>query len=147
TSFTINTTGLAPGKYSSTLKIDAAPSANKSVSIPINLTIVPLGSIGPGYQVSTVVGNGNATGAATSGTATGIAIGAARAMTFDNQGNLVISAGNRIWIVTGGNISALAGNGVFDSAGDGLPPTQASVASPEAIQVDAAGDMFFSEYA
>jgi uncharacterized protein (TIGR03437 family) len=147
TSFTINSTGLAPGLYTSTLKIDSAPSANKSVSIPINLTIVPLGSIGPGYQISTVVGNGNATDTRTSGPATGVGIGATRAMTFDNQANLVISAGNRVWSLSGGNLNVLAGNGVSDSLGDGLPPTQASVADPESIQVDSAGNIFFTEYA
>src|SRR5262249_36165080 len=114
TSFTINTTGLAPGVYSSTLKIASAPAANKSVSIPINLTVVPLGSIGHGYQVSTAVGNGNATDTRTSGPATGVGIGATRAMTFDNQANLVISAGNRLWSLTGGNLNVIAGNGISD---------------------------------
>jgi len=147
TSFTINTAGLAPGKYTSTLKIDSAPSANKSVSIPINLTVVPLGSIGPGYQISTVVGNGDATDTRTSGPATGVGIGATRAITFDNQANLVISAGSRIWSLTNGNLSVIAGNGISDSLGDGLTPTQASVANPEAIQVDSAGNIFFTEYA
>jgi len=147
TSFTINTAGLSPGNYSSTLKISSAPTANKSVSIPINLTIVPLGSIGSGYAISTVVGNGNATDTQTSGPATGVGVGATRAVTFDNQGNLVISAGSRIWSLTNGNLNVLAGNGISDSLGDGLPPTQASVADPEAIQVDAAGNIFFTEYA
>jgi uncharacterized protein (TIGR03437 family) len=147
TSFTIDSKGLAPGQYTATLKIDAAQSSNKSVSVPINLTIVPLGSIGPGYQVNSIVGSGSATTTGTSGPATTIGIGAARAMTFDSLGNLVISAGNRIWSLTGTNLTLLAGNGVNDSSGDGLDPTQASVSDPEAIAVGPAGDLFFTEYA
>ncbi len=147
TSFTINTTGLAPGLYSSTLTLAAPLSANKTVSIPINLTVVPLGSVGPGYQVTTLIGSGAATDTRTTGPALSIGIGDARAMTFDNQGNLILSAGSHIWSMTNGNLTLLAGNGVPDSLGDGLPPTQASVADPEAIQVDSAGNIFFTEYA
>jgi hypothetical protein len=72
-SFTISSTGLAPGTYTSTLRIDAPSTNNKSVSVPIQITIRPLGSVGPGYQVSTIVGNGNATGTTTSGPATSVA--------------------------------------------------------------------------
>ena len=145
-SFTINSQGLAPGNYTSTLVINAPLSANKSVKVTINLTIRPLGSIGPGYQISTLVGNGNASDIKTSGPATSIGIGAAQAATFDNSNNLLISAGNRIWQMTGTNLTLLAGNGVAASAGDGLDPTQASLASPEAIAVDPVGDIFFTEY-
>ncbi len=145
-SFTISSTGLAPGTYTSTLRIDAPSTSNKSVSVPIQITVRPLGSVGPGYQVSTVVGNGNATGTTTTGPATSVGIGTARALTFDNNSNLVISAGSRIWSMTGTNLTLLAGNGTIGSSGDGLDPTQASIGDPEALAVDPTGSIYFPEY-
>jgi uncharacterized protein (TIGR03437 family) len=146
-SFTINTTGLAPGTYTSTLRIDASQTTNKFVTVPIQLTVRPLGAVGPGYQISTIVGNGNANDTNTAGVATSIGIGATRALTFDNNGNLLISAGSRIWQKTGTNLALLAGNGTVGSSGDGLDPTQAAIGDPEALAVDAAGTIYFPEYA
>ena len=146
-SFTINTTGLAPGSYTSTLRIDAPQTTNKFVTIPIQLTVRPLGTVGPGYQISTIVGNGNSNDARTTGVATSIGVGATRALTFDNSGNLLISAGSRIWQMTGTNLTLLAGNGTVGSSGDGLDPTQAAIGDPEALAVDAVGSIYFPEYA
>ena len=145
-SFTINTVGLAPGSYTSTLRIDAPSTTNKFVTIPIQLTVRPLGSIGPGYQITTIVGNGNANDTHTTGVATSIGIGASRALTFDNNGNLLISAGSRIWQMTGTNLTLLAGNGTIGSSGDGLDPTQAAIGDPEALAVDPTGTIYFPEY-
>lgn len=145
-SFTINTTSLAPGTYTSTLRIDAPQTTNKFVTIPIQLTVRPVGSVGPGYQISTIVGNGNANDTQTAGVATSIGIGPTRALTFDNNGNLLISAGSRIWQKTGTNLTMLAGNGTVGSSGDGLDPTQAAIGDPEALAVDPAGSVYFPEY-
>lgn len=144
-SFTINSVGLAPGTYTSTLRIDAAQTNNKFVTVPIQLTIRPLGSIGPGYQVTTIAGNGNAAGSGTSGPATSMGIGVSRALTFDNNGNLLVSAGSRILQLTGANLTLLAGNGVTGSSGDGLDPTQASIGDPAALAVDPSGTIYFPE--
>ena len=145
-SFTISSVGLAPGTYTSTLRVDAPQTANKFVTVPIQLTIRPLGSIGPGYQVNTIAGNGNATDTRTSGPAASLGIGATRALTFDNNGNLLISAASRIWSMTGQNLTLLAGNGITGSSGDGLDPTQASIGDPEALAVDPVGTIYFPEY-
>ena len=81
------------------------------------------------------------------GPATSVAIGTARALTFDNNGNLLISAGSRIWSMTGTNLTLLAGNGTVGSSGDGLDPTQASIGDPEALAVDPVGTIYFPEFA
>ena len=146
-SLTISSAGLAPGTYTSTIRISAPQSANKSVSIPVQLTVKPLGSIGPGYLVSTIAGNGNAGGGQTSGPATSLAIGSAKALGFDGSGNLTISAGSRIWQLNSGNLTALAGNGTNGSNGDGADPLSASISDPDAIALDSAGTVYFTEYA
>lgn len=146
-SLTISSAGLAPGTYTSTIRISAPQTTNKSVSVPVTLTIKPLGSIGPGYLVSTIAGNGSASGAQTSGAATSVPIGAAKALTLDNGGNLLISAGSRIWRYSGGNLTALAGNGSNGSNGDGSDPLSASISDPDAIALDSTGTLYFTEFA
>jgi uncharacterized protein (TIGR03437 family) len=145
-SITINTAGLAPGTYTSTLTIQAPGSYNKSVSVPVQLTVRPLGSLGPGYVISTVVGNGNLTDTKTSGVATGLGIGSAKALTFDGSGNLLISASNHLWKLTGSNLALLAGNGIQSSSGDGPDPLAASLSDPDAIALDSDGAIYMVEY-
>jgi len=145
-SITINTAGLAPGIYNSTLTISAPQSRNKSVNVPVQLTIRPLGSLGPGYLISTVAGNGNSTDTKTTGAATTLGIGAAKALTFDATGNLLISAGNHLWQLASGNLNLLAGNGVQSSSGDGLDPLAASLFDPDAVALDSTGAIYLAEY-
>ncbi len=119
-SITINSAGLAPGNYTSTLYIAAPASNNKSASVSVTLTVRALGSLGPGYRVSTVAGNGGQTNASSvTGTATNLGIGAAKALAFDASGNVLISAGSYLWQLNSGTLTALAGNGVNASNGDG----------------------------
>jgi uncharacterized protein (TIGR03437 family) len=146
-SLTISTAGLSPGVYTSTIRIDAPQTNNKSVSIPVILTVKPQGSVGPGYLVSTIAGNGSGTGSQTSGPATTIAIGNAKSLAFDSAGNLLISAGNRIWQYGSGNITALAGDGTTGSSGDGATPLSAQISDPDAIALDSTGSIYFTEYA
>src|SRR5579883_1291796 len=146
-SLTISSAGLAPGAYSSTIHISAPQTANKSVSIPVQLTVRPVGSAGPGYLVSTIAGNGNAAGAQTSGPAASLGIGGAKALGFDGSGNLLISAGSRIWQLSSENLTALAWNGTNGSNGDGADPLSASISDPDAIALDSSGSVYFTEYA
>lgn len=143
---TISTAGLTPGAYTSLLTISAPQTRNKVVTVPVNLTVVPLGSLGAGYVVSTVAGSGSLTDSRTSGQATSLGIGAAKALAFDGAGNLLISSGSRIWQLAHGNLNALAGNGTDASAGDGPDPLAASIADPDAIALDSAANIYFSEY-
>ncbi len=146
-SFTISTAGLLPGVYNSTITISAPQTFNKSVSIPVQLTIEPLGALGPGYLVSTVAGNGNPAGGATTGAPTKVAVGDARAVAIDPSGNVDFSAGNRLWQLNNGQLTVLAGNGIDASNGDGSDPTNASIADPDAIAFDTSGNAYLPEYA
>ena len=145
-SITISTAGLSPGTYPSTLIISAPGSFNKSVSVPVSLTVRALGSIGPGYLVSTVAGNGKASVLATSGVATSLGIGAAKALGFDSSGNVLFSSGSYLWQLNSGALKAVAGNGVNASNGDGSDPLSASIADPDAISLDTVGTIYFAEY-
>jgi hypothetical protein len=146
-SITINTAGLAPGSYISTLLIKAPASNNKSVSVPVMLTVRALGSVGPAYLVSTVAGNGQSSVTSTSGTATNLGIGAAKAFAFDASGHVLLSSGNYLWQLSSGTLTAVAGNGVNASNGDGSNPLSASIANPDAMALDTQGSIYFTEYA
>jgi len=151
-SITISTTGLLPGVYNSTITISAPGTFNTTVSVPVQLTVKPIGSIGPGYTVSTAAGSGSASGSATSGVPTSVGIGAARAVAVDPSGNIWFSAGNRIWELnpsasSNPQLQAVAGNGTNATSGTGSDPLTLSVANPDAIAFDSNGNTYFTEYA
>lgn len=154
-SFSIDTTGLTPGTYLSTITIAAPQTSNKSVSIPVHLTLKPAGALGPGYLVSTVAGNGNAASGATTGAApANLAVGDVRAVAIDASGNIDFSAGNRLWQFTppvsakaSGVLTALAGNGINASVCQGGDPLSGSLADPDSIAFDAQGAVYLPEYA
>jgi uncharacterized protein (TIGR03437 family) len=151
-SISIATAGLLPGVYTSTITITAPQSYNKSVSIPVQLTVKPLGALGPGYVITTAAGNGNpgngnATGCKFTGDPTCVAVGDVRAVAIDPSGNLDFSAGNRIWQLGNGQLTALAGNGVNASNGDGTSPLSASLADPDAIAFDSSGAAYYAQFA
>ena len=144
-SITIDITGLSPGVYTSSIKFDAPDTYNKSVTVPVSVTVVPVGGGGPQYTVSTVAGNGKSTNTSASGNAVDTALGGASAVAYDNSGHLLISGGNRIWQLNGPALASIAGTGVMGSTGDGGAATQALVNDPGAIAVDKQGNIYFSE--
>jgi uncharacterized protein (TIGR03437 family) len=151
-SITISTAGLLPGSYTSTITISAPQTFNKSVSVPVQLTVKPLGSLGPGYVITTAAGNGGPAVTATSGVPSNVAVGDARALGIDPSGNLLISGGNVIWELSGATTSAatltaLAGNGTNGSNGDGTDPLNAEISDPDAIAFDSNGAAYFTEFA
>jgi len=145
-SLTIATAGMPPGVYQSSITISAPLSFNKSVTIPVQLTVKPLGSLGPQFGISTIAGSGSPTTVLTSGSATSIGIGAPVALNAPSAGGLVISSGNRIWQYANSALTLLAGNGTFGSSGDGVDAASATLANPEAIAFDQQGAMYFTEY-
>jgi trimeric autotransporter adhesin len=69
---------------------------------------------------------------------------------FDPAGNLYIAeyGGNRVRKVsTDGTISTFAGTGITGYSGDGGPANLATLAAPEAVAADAAGDVFIADTA
>ena len=145
-SLTINAAGMTPGVYNSTITITAPQSYGKSVSIPVQLTVKPVGSLGTQFGISTIAGNGNPNTVITSGSATSIGIGAPVALASPGSGTLVISAGNYLWQYANSALTVLAGNGTQASSADGSNATSAPLANPEAIAFDQQGTLYFTEY-
>jgi uncharacterized protein (TIGR03437 family) len=146
-SITISTANLAPGTYSATITLSAPQSFNQSVSIPVQLTVTPVGALGPGYTITTAAGNGSPAGSVTTGAPTSLAVGDVRAVAIDPSGNVDFSAGNRIWQLGNGQLTVLAGNGVNASNGDGTNPLAASLADPDGIAFDSSGAAYYAEFA
>jgi uncharacterized protein (TIGR03437 family) len=70
-----------------------------------------------------------------------------RAVAVDAAGNLYIAdTGNyRVRMVSHGTITTVAGSGVPGYAGDGGPATQARLADPRALAVDADGNLYIAD--
>jgi uncharacterized protein (TIGR03437 family) len=145
-SITISTAGLLPGTYTASIAISAPQTFNKTVIVPVQLTVKPLGGLGPGYLITTAAGSGDPAGMATSGIPGKVAIGDAKAVAIDPSGNVLISAGSRIWELGGGTLTALAGNGVNASGSATTDPLTTSVADPDAIAFDSTGAAYFTEF-
>ncbi|HEV8145546.1 MAG TPA: hypothetical protein VGP79_04165 [Bryobacteraceae bacterium] len=144
TTLTVDSTGLAPGTYTTSIRVDAPASFNKFVTIPVELTVRERGSLGPQYRISTVAGNGQAAGSVTSGKATDIGIGFPGGLAVDSQGRLLFTTTSRLWRLTDTNLEVLAGNGTSSSTGDGGDPKVATV-NAQAVALNAQGDIFLSE--
>src|SRR5262249_39539645 len=95
---------------------------------------------------STIAGNGQSTFVLPSGTPTNVGIGSPKALAYDSSGRLLISAGNRIWQISNGLISPVAGSGVFASNGDGTDALTASIADPDCLLLDPKNTIYFTEY-
>jgi uncharacterized protein (TIGR03437 family) len=67
----------------------------------------------------------------------------------DRQGNIIFAdyGNSRIRKVTpAGIISTIAGTGDFGFSGDGGPAAQATINSPRGLEIDAQGNLYFSDY-
>jgi sugar lactone lactonase YvrE len=97
--------------------------------------------------ITTVAGNGNYGFSGDGGSATSAVVGEPDALAFDSAGNLYIATPQigRIRKVTAGTgiITTIAGNGNEGTSGDGGPATSAEIA-PNALAVDGAGNVYFS---
>ncbi|MCX6594875.1 MAG: putative Ig domain-containing protein [Acidobacteria bacterium] len=95
--------------------------------------------------ITTIAGNGTAGFAGDGGPATSALLNnptdvAAIGTTvyFTDSGN------NRVRQIISGNISTFAGNGTYGAAGDAGPATAATLANPQGLTPDAAGNLFIS---
>ena len=99
--------------------------------------------------VSSVAGTGVAGNSGDGGLATDAQLNDVRAIAVDKQGNLFIAdyAYNIIRKVdTNGIITTVAGNGTAGYSGDGGSALQAMISGPRGLVVDAAGNLFISDY-
>ena len=85
------------------------------------------------------------------GAATSAGLNNPTGLAFDSAGNLFIADTNnnliRVVNAATGIISVVAGNGSYGYAGDGGLAVNASFASPMAVRVDAAGDLYIADFA
>ncbi len=98
-------------------------------------------------EITTYAGSGAAQYGGDGGPATEAGFFAPAGMTLDNQGNLFISADNRIRRVDVGTgiITTLAGTGSNRSDGDGGLATEAAMRDPRGLVVDSEGSLFYAE--
>jgi uncharacterized protein (TIGR03437 family) len=122
-----------------------------------NLYIADLGNnrvraVSPQGNITTVAGNGVSYPLPTSGdgsAATSASLAAPHGVAVDSTGNLYIAdaGGNTLREVgTNGIISTIAGNGTCCYSGDGGPAIAAALDSPLNLAIDAAGDVYFTDY-
>lgn len=100
-------------------------------------------------DISTVVGNGNLGFSGDGGAATSAMMHLDTGLAIDSSGNLYIadSLNNRLRKVTGTTIATIAGSGGFSYSGDGGPATAAQLNAPEAVAVDASGNVYVADTA
>ena len=105
--------------------------------------------IDPSGNISTIAGNGRRGSAGDGGPATAAQFFVPNDVAVDAIGNIYVTdgGGNRVRKIDAtGTISTFAGTGAEGSEGDGGPATEAQLNRPNAIAVDADGNVFVGEY-
>ena len=98
--------------------------------------------------IATAAGNGNYTWAGDGGSALSGSFASPQALAFDGSGNLYISdnANRRVRKVdTNGNLSTVAGNGLFKFGGDGGQATSANLWTPYSAAPDQNGNLYIMD--
>jgi sugar lactone lactonase YvrE len=100
-----------------------------------------------GGIITTVAGTGTPGYSGDGGQATSAQLQYPVGVAVDAQGNLYIadSGNNRIRKVSGGIITTVAGTGTAGYSGDAGPATSAQLQSPDAVTVDAQGNLYIAD--
>ncbi len=104
--------------------------------------------VAPNGTISTIAGNGTPGYNGDGILATAAQLNTPRAITVDNDGNILITdtMNRRIRkIDSNGIISTIAGTGQFGGSGNGGPATAARLSTPSDIVVDSAGTIFIAD--
>src|SRR5664280_1427603 len=99
--------------------------------------------------ITTVAGNGTAGFCGDGGPATQACLYGPGGLALDAAGNLYIADrdNNRVRrVAPDGTITTVAGNGTAGFCGDGGPATQACLVAPIGLAVDAAGNLYITDY-
>ncbi len=106
--------------------------------------------IAPSGNLTTIAGTGSTGYSGDGGPATGAKLSLPTGVAVDAAGDLYIADNNnaRIRMVTAstGNISTVAGTGASGFNGDGGPGTSAALSSPYGVALDAAGNIYISDF-
>jgi sugar lactone lactonase YvrE len=94
--------------------------------------------------INTILGGGNG---GDGGAATAAQLADPFAVALGSAGTYYIAdtANNRIRMVSGGNISTVAGHGEADYSGENGPALSATLNAPEGVAVDASGNIFIAD--
>jgi sugar lactone lactonase YvrE len=98
--------------------------------------------------ITTVAGNGTNAFSGDGGPATSASLNFPEGVAVDSSGNIFIAdtSNNRIRKVdAGGIITTVAGNGNFGFSGDGGSAINASLAGPDGVALDSAGNLFIAD--
>jgi uncharacterized protein (TIGR03437 family) len=121
------------------------PQGNAFVADPGNNRIFRVSLDG---SIQIVAGNGTQGFSGDGGPATSASLSLPVGIALDTAGNLFIadSGNERIRKVSAnGTIATVAGNGSFQFSGDGGPATSAAVGFPQAVALDASGNLFIAD--
>lgn len=149
------------GNGSESARGDGGPALAAGVDFPIGLAFDAQGNlyesqyyehkvrkITPAGIITTVAGNGSAGYSGDGGPATAASLNNPFGIAVDSAGNLYIADLNngRVRRVSpDGTITTVAGTGDFDNYGNGGPATQAAIAAPSGVAVDARGDLYIAD--
>lgn len=141
---------------------DGGPATSASLASPYGVAVDAAGNlyiadisnyrirkVTPAGVISTIAGNGSSGFSGDGGAATSASISDVYKVAMDANGNLYIPdyGNNRIRkVAPSGTISTIAGIGSAGFSGDGGSATGAQLNGPVGIAVDAAGNVFFSDY-
>ncbi len=95
--------------------------------------------------LSVVAGNGEGTYTGEGGPATSAGLPSPLGIAADAAGNLYVGTNGRLCRISGGRIRTIAGNGTGGYTGDRGQAGAALIHTPDAIAVDAAGNIWFSD--
>ena len=122
-----------------------APDGTLYVADTLNQRVRKLTASG---VISTVAGNGLAGFSGDGGQGTAAALNQPASVALDAAGNLYIAdlGNNRVRALSPqGYITTVAGNGSNGSSGDGSAATGASLAGPQGVAVDGAGNLYIAQ--
>ena len=150
---TVDPSNLEPGAYEGTITISEqqpvaggffslfSKSSPPAWPVTVPVTLVVIAADWEQLLENAITGD--------SGPAVAAKLGAPQGVAVDAAGNLFIAdaGNNRIRKVdSSGNISTVAGTGEAGFSGDGGPAVDAQLRYPTDVEVDGAGNLFFSEF-
>jgi uncharacterized protein (TIGR03437 family) len=100
-----------------------------------------------GGVITTVAGNGLAGSGGENGPATGAQLNLPQGVAVDVDGNVYIAdaGSSRVYKVSNGVITTVAGNGTPGYSGDNGPATSAQLNQPQGVAVDAARNLYIAD--
>jgi sugar lactone lactonase YvrE len=140
---------------------DAGIATNASLANPEGVAVDAVGNlfiadtgndrvrkVGANGIITTVAGDGTQSYSGDGAPAASASLSGPNGVTLDASDNLFIAdTGNQVIrrVDTNGIITTVAGNGSAAYSGDGGPPTNASLSSPQGVAVDAFGNLFIAD--